>query len=649
MKRPAQAKVGELGPRGFKLVRMTTASSYDPVAGIEWTPPRESDELFGALRKAFPGRKTHRERMCEALVQFLADELEGNTKDNATCQRSEEAIQPIDQSLKASKKPLFRAQAMKDARPSAHSPPAPMRPAMAPEAGATSHVKKSGKDWEDMTVVWKSNIGMMKGARPRRMMTEEERTDYRMRRVRGACVACKRKKRKCNHDPDLSPRSSTDSIGSLPTEALTKARREEVSPSQPSSFREESKVIAKRLVRPDGSSVDKDVGSRKALEALASRNDEFLTNATQPFDTTEAATQPLDLPSSNLRAHSGSNGFPNFDGTTFGWNDYLESQYLVNQEPPNVSAETFDFFEYDFQGYQASEGIWRSIDQGFNLDMDVAEPTSSSSGMQGAATSHTNQSLPAVPQLASITPLAEEQRKAYSGSLQSAARMTSAAQLENHWAQAQGQAHVEQWLDQKVIEESSVPRDPELEVQPEEAGTEGISTNAPQRRRVKFDFSSLIDGPPTLSAPPAEIVQDQDIRSSSKQDPPRLKRSSSRHSTGSRMSFSDLTSISSAFTSMSIRDGDSRRGSLYSGGSERNLMVDDSEDENVKQEDSQMEYGQSKQDSDESSSGSGKASSEADDDAESIDWEEWLVKDSDPTLFRKELRLDTAVRQQKQS
>lgn len=184
--------------RGFKLVRAGHANgSYDPCAGIEWQPPRDSDELFEALRNAFPERKTHRERMCEALVEFLAGELGAKDKNELGKETTMKMVEQVGsgevakKSLLMSKKPLFRA----------HVFPSTAKTGVDSKAGeaigtmATATAVKI-RDWDDMTVVWKSDVGFTKGARPRRMMNEDERADYRMRRVRGACVACKRKKRK---------------------------------------------------------------------------------------------------------------------------------------------------------------------------------------------------------------------------------------------------------------------------------------------------------------------------------------------------------------------------------------------------------------------------------------------------------------------
>jgi hypothetical protein len=250
--------------------------------------------------------------------------------------------------------------------------------------------------------------------------------------------------------------------------------------------------------------------------------------------------------------------------------------------------------------------------------------------------------------LDSVASIERVQRKAGSDMLQSESGMPTAAQLENHWAQAHSQAHVEHWLEQKVNEESSAPRNPELNLQPED--TSVIETNpVSQRRRVKFDFSSLIDGPPTLSAPPTEVIEDEGEhhRLPYRQDLPRPRRSLSRHSTSSRMSFSDINSISSALTSMSIKDSDSRRGSIYSAGSERNLE-DESDEEGsgeVIEVAGDDDYDDGDDDDKESDKSTGSTGSEESADGESIDWEEWLVEDNEATLMRKELQMETVRRQ----
>ena len=64
--------------RDFTLQRNQSMaeSSYDLCAGIEFKPSLGSDELFEALKCAFPRGKNHRARMREAVIEFLIAERE---------------------------------------------------------------------------------------------------------------------------------------------------------------------------------------------------------------------------------------------------------------------------------------------------------------------------------------------------------------------------------------------------------------------------------------------------------------------------------------------------------------------------------------------------------------------------------------------
>lgn len=636
MKSLRTTKKNELGPQGFKLYRVTNASSYDPAQGIEWMPPKESDELFEALRAAFPGRKTHRERMCEALMQFLASELEqdSNSKELPVVAQSDAS-----KSLQASKRPAFSAEA-NHIDNSNLSPIARQEHGSEPKTG----VRRSGKDWEDMTVVWKSNVGLTKGARPRRMMTEEERTDYRMRRVRGACVSCKRKKRKCNHDPEPSPSSSSDTVENLPPTPPLRAQR----PKPPSvaslpsamkgSTTSQQKTKPKHDTpptttpgdRPSKRPYDPNVAKLRAQTGLPTMSPSQQDAASQSY-----------VPAANDISSACNWNLLNFDTQqTFDMSQNYDLGLVYPSQNNALPPPAFDFGPmptdmFDFSTLDFTAGGPDVLD---NFDFDsflhVPEPMSAP---------HT-QTLPSGPthdysrfKQQTGLPLKRGRHLACSPAL-----MPSQAVMENNWERAYDQASVEQWLDQKVIEEFSAPRNPELEIQhlpapqpqhqPQprlqpQSQPQPDEDDAQPRRRVKFDFSTLIDGPPTLSTPPAEILEQQD--SSQKeairmvQQIVRAPRSSSRHSTASRMSFSDIASLSSALTTLSMKDAESRRGSIYSAGSER-LDLDD--------DDADISEGHdiNAQDEERTSNASGEGSWDtASDDAsdEFIDWTEWNIRD----------------------
>lgn len=159
------------GPKGFNILRT-------PTGGIEFNPPRDSDALFDALRVAFPSGKSHLERMVDAVKEFLVAE------------RSEVPVQS--KGLEADSPALNTyGDALWDT-----------------ESGSDRHVdsqkgralkgRSKGKQSEikSMTTVWSSKSGDQYQYRARRTMTEEERKDYRIKRVVGVCKGCKRRKRK---------------------------------------------------------------------------------------------------------------------------------------------------------------------------------------------------------------------------------------------------------------------------------------------------------------------------------------------------------------------------------------------------------------------------------------------------------------------
>lgn len=66
------------GSRGFQVTRnhVEASKSYDPCAGIRFSPSADTDELFDALKIAFPKGKSHRQRMRLALIEYLVREAE---------------------------------------------------------------------------------------------------------------------------------------------------------------------------------------------------------------------------------------------------------------------------------------------------------------------------------------------------------------------------------------------------------------------------------------------------------------------------------------------------------------------------------------------------------------------------------------------
>lgn len=60
---------------GFVVYRNAAPNEpYDPCAAPQFYPPKDSDELFFALKAHYPSVKTHSERMRNAVIEFLLKE-----------------------------------------------------------------------------------------------------------------------------------------------------------------------------------------------------------------------------------------------------------------------------------------------------------------------------------------------------------------------------------------------------------------------------------------------------------------------------------------------------------------------------------------------------------------------------------------------
>ncbi|KAF2430844.1 hypothetical protein EJ08DRAFT_714213 [Tothia fuscella] len=184
-------------PLTFRVVRIPIDPdlSLDPCPEFDFVPPRESDQLFDVLCIAYPKGITHRERMIEAVVDFV---------------NSENKMAATDLTNQA-----------------------PLRRLMIPSPGlsaSTLSVEKAELDvelsesidkepWLQMTSSWRSTHATNK-ARPRVPMNSKQREEYRYRRGIGACGNCKRKKKKCTHFPTDS-QSMPKASGKLEPPRLT--------------------------------------------------------------------------------------------------------------------------------------------------------------------------------------------------------------------------------------------------------------------------------------------------------------------------------------------------------------------------------------------------------------------------------------------
>ncbi|QIW99896.1 hypothetical protein AMS68_005414 [Peltaster fructicola] len=179
----------------------------DLTAPLAFFPAKESDELFYALRAKFPHLKTHSERMRDASIEFLKQELDGQT------------ASPVVSSIDATS-PWHRLFSDPSISSTANTSPeiAGLRTPSFEDYSATqcsSSRQNSTPAIADMTGVFSLNSAEQPKQRLRRKMTEAEKIEYRKRRVMKACDKCAKRKRKCTHN------QATDHVTSVaaPTNA----------------------------------------------------------------------------------------------------------------------------------------------------------------------------------------------------------------------------------------------------------------------------------------------------------------------------------------------------------------------------------------------------------------------------------------------
>ena len=182
--------------KGYRISRKPDQPD-DSLDSFEWQPPKESDELYEALKGAFPKGTTHRYRMRDALIDFLLQEREGERESQKIFVPTVKGPTSRTQSIRSGDKDKLHQNSLHGSEPkprdTSHGGPTPPE---TPDDPSQVPRKKKPKDWDNMTVVWTSESGLARAPRPKRTMTEEEKKDYQLRRVRGACVSCKKRKRK---------------------------------------------------------------------------------------------------------------------------------------------------------------------------------------------------------------------------------------------------------------------------------------------------------------------------------------------------------------------------------------------------------------------------------------------------------------------
>jgi hypothetical protein len=166
-----------LAHKAFKVIRIEKdpRNILDPCPDFDFVPPRDSDELYDALRAGYPKGRTHRERMMEAVLDFIDQE------EPPTSSRKAKGVPKKEFSNQLPTKSLNSCQDQRSL-------------ATASRTSVSSHAGKK-RPWQKMISSWNSTVGSSP-ARPREPMTIQQRQEYRIRRGIGACKGCRRKKKK---------------------------------------------------------------------------------------------------------------------------------------------------------------------------------------------------------------------------------------------------------------------------------------------------------------------------------------------------------------------------------------------------------------------------------------------------------------------
>lgn len=192
----------------------------DPTSPLLFFPPKGSDELFDALRTAFPHLKSHSERMRDAIIQFLLEERQEELLRTSPAQTMDGTAPTTTTWLSASSSSSSSASASVSSSPdlldfatpsSLATSPQTLPPQLTRTASVAASSQASPPSLDQMTGVFSLSAESQPKQHMRRKMTEAEKVEYRKRRIVKACDKCAKRKRKCPHNQtqmEIVPTSS---------------------------------------------------------------------------------------------------------------------------------------------------------------------------------------------------------------------------------------------------------------------------------------------------------------------------------------------------------------------------------------------------------------------------------------------------------
>lgn len=190
-------------PSYFIYRDVVEGQPYDPTATLSFFPPKDSDELFDALRARYPHLKSHSERMRDATIEFLLQERDAETLSANVSPEMPSLYDSMNDSVNDTSP---WQQSWPSASITTLSSPE-MTNLATPAFGNSPHIPNLTKQHsssatpqtpaiDQMTSVFSLSTSEQPKQRVRRKMTEAEKVEYRKRRIAKACDKCSKRKRK---------------------------------------------------------------------------------------------------------------------------------------------------------------------------------------------------------------------------------------------------------------------------------------------------------------------------------------------------------------------------------------------------------------------------------------------------------------------
>jgi len=169
----------------FFITRM--GDPTDPTAPLEFYPPKGSDELHDALKRAYPHLPSLQARMTEAVIEFYLKEQDVYTELLHCSPHTTTSVSP---SILSSDASSFMS--------TIYTPPA-----MEATPSSSDVTSSSTPSQRDLMNVWSLPTSTQAKIHKRRNMTAGEKIKYKAKRLTGACHDCRRRRRKVRIWPDF--------------------------------------------------------------------------------------------------------------------------------------------------------------------------------------------------------------------------------------------------------------------------------------------------------------------------------------------------------------------------------------------------------------------------------------------------------------